>query len=124
MTRPIYQVKAEFFRTLGHPARIRTLELLRSGEKSVSELVSEVGLEPSHMSQQLSVLRRAGVLHVRREGTSAYYSVADERMFQLLEVAKAILTTSLGETRDLLADLASLEFADARAPKKSSRRIS
>lgn len=124
MTRPIYQVKAEFFRTLGHPARIRTLELLRSGEKSVSELVTEVGLEPSHMSQQLSVLRRAGVLHVRREGTSAYYSVADERMFKLLEVAKEILTTSLGETRDLLADLASLEFADTRAPKKSSRRIS
>jgi ArsR family transcriptional regulator len=58
-TRPIDQVKAEFFNTLAHPARIRVLELLRDGERSVSELIPDVGLEPSHLSQQLVVLRRA-----------------------------------------------------------------
>ncbi|WP_197286001.1 helix-turn-helix transcriptional regulator, partial [Mycobacterium sp. UM_11] len=58
---PLYQLKAEFFKTLGHPARIRILELLVTGEKSVAELLPEVGLEASNLSQQLGVLRRAGV---------------------------------------------------------------
>jgi len=62
MTRPNYQVKADFFKTLAHPARIRVLELLRDGERSVGELIPEVGLEASHLSQQLGILRRANIL--------------------------------------------------------------
>jgi hypothetical protein len=62
MTASIYEVKAEFFKTLAHPARIRVLELLRDGERSVSELIPDVGLKPSHLSQQLGVLRRANVI--------------------------------------------------------------
>ena len=110
MTRPIYQVKAEFFKTLGHPARIRVLELLRDGERSVSELIPEVGLESSHLSQQLGVLRRANILQTRKAGSSVYYAVTDPRVFQLLELAKAILTTSLAESSHLLAELENLEF--------------
>jgi DNA-binding transcriptional ArsR family regulator len=53
MSTPLYKLKAEFFKTLGHPARIRILELLAVGELSVSELQAEVGLEGSHMSQSL-----------------------------------------------------------------------
>src|SRR6266508_4491549 len=108
--RPIYQVKADFFKTLGHPARIRVLELLRAGEKSVGELIPEVGLEASHLSQQLGVLRRAGVVQARKEGATVLYSVTDKRIFELLSVAKAILTTSLAGTRSLLAELETLEF--------------
>lgn len=110
MTRPIYQVKADFFKTLGHPARIRVLELLREQERSVGEMIPLVGLEPSHLSQQLGVLRRANIVQARKEGSTVLYSVSDARIFQLLEVAKAILSTSLAETRDLLAELETLEF--------------
>lgn len=113
MTRPIYEVKAEFFKTLGHPARIRILELLRTGERSVGELIPEVGIEQSHLSQQLAVLRRANVIQARKAGSAVFYSVTDQHIFQLLEIAKLILTTSLAGTRDLLAQLASLEFGDA-----------
>jgi ArsR family transcriptional regulator len=112
MTRPIYQVKADFFKTLGHPARIRILELLRDGEQSVGELIPQVGLESSHLSQQLGVLRRANILSTRKEGSSVFYSVSDRRIFDLLEVAKAILTTSLAESSQLLEELAGLDFAD------------
>ena len=59
MTEPLYKLKAEFFKTLGHPARIRVLELLVTGDKSDAELLPEVGLESSNLSQQLGVLRRA-----------------------------------------------------------------
>ncbi len=112
MTRPIYQVKADFFKTLAHPARIRVLELLRDGERSVGELIPEVGLESSHLSQQLAVLRRANVLQARKEGTSVLYSVTDERMFELLEVAKAIITSTLAESTQLIAELNNLEFVE------------
>jgi ArsR family transcriptional regulator len=116
MTRPIYQVKADFFKTLAHPARIRVLELLRDGERSVGELIPEVGLEASHLSQQLGILRRANVLQSRKDGSTVLYSVTDLRIFELLEVAKAILTSTLAESRQLLVELESLEFAERPVP--------
>ena len=120
MITPIYQVKAEFFKTLAHPARIRVLELLREGERSVSDLIPDVGLEASHLSQQLGVLRRARVVDTRKVGSSVLYAVADPRIFELLELAKAILTTSLSETGELLAELASLDFSDP-APRRRQK---
>lgn len=105
-------MKADFFKTLAHPARIRVLEVLRDGERSVGDLIPEVGLEPSHLSQQLGVLRRASILQARKEGATVYYSVTDRRIFELLAVAKAILTSSLGESSQLLAELQTLEFGE------------
>jgi ArsR family transcriptional regulator len=118
VTRPIYQVKADFFKTLGHPARIRVLELLREGERTVGQLIPEVGLEASHLSQQLGILRRANILQARKEGAAVLYSVTDDRIFQLLEVAKAIVGSSLAESRQLLAELETLEFVDRRPQRR------
>jgi ArsR family transcriptional regulator len=123
VTTPVYKLKAEFFKTLGHPARIRVLELLREGERSVAELIPEVGLEASHLSQQLGVLRRANVLTTRRVGSTVFYSVVDPRIFQLLEVAKAILSASLAQSSGLLAELEGLEFvAPPEAPDRGRAR--
>ncbi len=110
MPRPIYDVKAQFFKTLGHPARIRVLEILASGPRSVSELQPDVGLESSHLSQQLAVLRKAGVVQARRQGSSMIYSVADPQVFELLSVAKQIIITSLSGAEDMLADLDSMSY--------------
>jgi DNA-binding transcriptional ArsR family regulator len=118
----VYHVKAEFFKTLAHPARIRVLELLRGGERSVGELIPDVGLEPSHLSQQLAVLRRANLVQTRKEGSSVLYSVTDQHIFELLEVAKTILTGSLAGTRDLLAELDTLKFVDRTAPARQRRK--
>ena len=121
MPNSIYQVKAEFFKTLAHPARIRVLELLRDGERSVSELIPDVGLESSHLSQQLGVLRRANVVVTRKHGSTVYYSVSDRRIFALLEVAKAIISGALTETQELLTELGALDFADGQQSVDAAR---
>lgn len=88
MSAPLYQLKAEFFRILGHPARIRILELLVQRDLSVGELQSEVGLEASHLSGQLAVLRRAGVVVTRKRGTSVIYSSASPDLAELLAASE------------------------------------
>ncbi|HVA09291.1 MAG TPA: metalloregulator ArsR/SmtB family transcription factor [Acidimicrobiales bacterium] len=105
MTTPIYRVKAEFFKTLGHPARIRILEILRDGERSVSELLPAVGIEASHLSQQLGVMRRANIIQQRKVGSNVFYSVGDKKLFKLLDVAKQIITSSLAESQVLLEQM-------------------
>lgn len=112
MKRPISEVKAEFFKALSHPARIRVLELLRDGKRSVGELIPKVGLEPSHLSQQLSALRRANIVDSKKKGSTVYYSVSDPRIFELLEVAKQIITGSLSEARDLLTEMETPDFVE------------
>lgn len=102
---PISELKADMFRALSHPARIRILEALAGGERSVSEMQPEVGIELSHLSQQLGVLRRAGLVTSRKESKSVFYSVKDPLLTELLRVAKQLLISSLSETTDLLADL-------------------
>lgn len=104
--RAVYQMKAEFFRILGHPVRVRILELLRDGERTVGDLQNELQMDSSGTSQHLGVLRRHGILDSRREGTSVYYTVRDPRIFQLLEVSRQILTSSLTESQAVLDELA------------------
>ena len=105
LSRPVSEVKAALFKALGHPARIRVLEVLSEGERSVSDLQRLVGIESSHLSQQLAVLRRAGLVNTRKEGASVFYAVADPLLVELLMVAKRLLIVSLSRTEDLLADL-------------------
>ncbi|MFF2847694.1 ArsR/SmtB family transcription factor [Streptomyces sp. NPDC058001] len=109
MSTPLYQLKAEFFKTLGHPVRIRVLELLSEREHAVSEMLPEVGCEPAHLSQQLAVLRRAGLVATRREGAAVYYSLTGPHIAELLQVARTILSGVLAGQAELLADLRAAE---------------
>jgi ArsR family transcriptional regulator len=102
---PIYVLKSDFFRVLGHPARIKIVELLRDGERSVGELQASLILDSGGTSQHIAALKRHGLLESRRERTSVYYRVRDPRMFQLLEVAKQILAATLLDATALLAEL-------------------
>lgn len=102
---PLYQLKAEFFKTLGHPARIRVLELLSEREHAVAEMLPEVGIEPAHLSQQLAVLRRANLVKTRKEGSTVYYSLTSPHVAELLRVARTILSGVLAGQAELLADL-------------------
>jgi ArsR family transcriptional regulator len=103
---PIYQLKADFFRLLGHPVRVRVLELLRDGELTVGELQAALELDSGGMSQHLTAMRRQGVLESRKSGVKVYYRVKDPRTFQLLAVAREILTSQLEESSAILGDLA------------------
>src|SRR5262245_10735768 len=105
MATPLYELKAQFFRSLGHPARIRVLELLRGGARAVGEVVGEVGLEASHLSQQLGVLRRAGLVTTRKQGTTVFYALATPLIAGLLDQTRLILTGVLNEQAEILRDL-------------------
>jgi DNA-binding transcriptional ArsR family regulator len=105
MSRPLYQLKAEFFKTLGHPARIRVLELLSEREHAVAEMLPEVGIEPANLSQQLAVLRRMGLVTTRKEGSSVFYSLTSPYVAELLAAARKILTGVLSGQVELLDDL-------------------
>jgi DNA-binding transcriptional ArsR family regulator len=104
-SRPLSEIKADLFRALAHPGRVRVLEVLRDGERSVAELIPLVGLEPSHLSQQLGVLRRAGVVTATRVGSSVTYSIADTAIVDLLDAARRFLITSLTASQELLVSL-------------------
>lgn len=103
---PVYVLKAQLFRALGHPVRIRILELLLDGERTVGDLQAELRLDSSGTSQHLAALRQQGVLESRRAGTSVYYRLRDPRVSQLMAVAKQILTSALSDSHTLLAGLA------------------
>src|SRR6266699_1671652 len=103
----VHEVKANLFRVLGHPARVRILELLREGERSVGALQAELGLDSGGTSQHLAALRRIGLVASRRAGTSVFYSVEDERVFDLLEAGREIITRRLAGQQSLLQELES-----------------
>lgn len=118
---PLYKLKAELFKTLAHPARIRILELLAERDRSVSELLPEIGLESSHLSQQLGVLRRAGVVAGTKRGNLVIYTLATPDVAELLKVARKVLSDVLSDQVGLLNDLraASQPATPARrAPRK------
>ncbi|MCX5149613.1 metalloregulator ArsR/SmtB family transcription factor [Streptomyces sp. NPDC048550] len=106
---PLYQAKAEFFRMLGHPVRIRVLELLQSGPMPVRELLAEIDIEPSNLSQQLAVLRRSGIVVSTREGATVNYALAGGDVAELLRAARRILTELLAGQSELLAELRQVE---------------
>jgi len=97
--------KAEFFKALAHPARIKILELLRAGELSVTELQEKLEIEASSVSQQLAVLRNKNIVETRKVGTNVYYSVRDPALFDLLDVARKIFNSHLIDTRSILEQL-------------------
>ncbi|MGI5461049.1 ArsR/SmtB family transcription factor [Streptomyces sp. CA-249302] len=105
MSVPLYQAKAEFFRMLGHPVRIRVLELLQDGPKPVRELLAAIDVEPSSLSQQLAVLRRSGIVGSAREGSTVVYALAGGDVADLMRAARRILTEMLAGQKDLLAEL-------------------
>src|SRR5487761_1373245 len=102
---PVHEVKAKLFRVLGHPARVRILELLREEELSVGALQAALDLDSGGTSQHLAALRRIGLVESRREGTSVSYRVEDERVFDLLAAGRDIITRQLSEQYSLLLEL-------------------
>jgi ArsR family transcriptional regulator, arsenate/arsenite/antimonite-responsive transcriptional repressor len=102
---PIHEIKAELFKALAHPVRVRVLELLDGGEQGVSDLLAHTGMEASHLSQHLAVLRRAGVVTGRREGSAVRYRLTHEAVADLLADARTFLLASLDQTRETLAEL-------------------
>lgn len=113
--RPLAEAKADLFKALAHPARIRVLELLAEGDRTIGELAEGTGLELSHLSQQVSVLRRAGVVGSRRVRNNVICTLCDPQTAELLAVARRMLTANLRQGQVLLDALDGAEDAVALA---------
>jgi DNA-binding transcriptional ArsR family regulator len=98
--------KAEFFKALAHPLRIRILELLIVREHSVLEIQRALEAEQSAVSQQLAVLRAKHIVRARKEGTTVHYAVVDPEVSTLLAAARRIFNNQLTGTHKLLRELA------------------
>ncbi|MDP3893088.1 metalloregulator ArsR/SmtB family transcription factor [Nocardioides sp.] len=105
MSVPLYQAKAEFFKALGHPARIRILELLSERDHAVHELLERIAVEPSNLSQQLAVLRRTSLVVSHRSGGEVVYSISVPEVRDLLLAARTILSSILASQSELEAEL-------------------
>lgn len=105
MPRPLYEAKAEFFRTLGHPARIRVLELLSEGEHAVHELLADIDIEPSNLSHQLAILRRTGLVEQDRRDGEVLYRLSAPEIRDLLVAARAVLLDVIDEQMGLRREL-------------------
>jgi len=109
MRSPLREFKAEFFKALAHPGRLKIIDSLRTGEKTVGELQALLDDEPASASQHLALLRIKGIVVGRKDGNNVYYTVHDPKIFELLDVARDIFNNHLTDTQQLLSELASEE---------------
>jgi DNA-binding transcriptional ArsR family regulator len=113
--RPLYEVKANLFKGLAHPVRVRVLEVLASADTvSVADLLADTGLEASHLSQHLSVLRLHNLVVAERRGSQVFYRLAYPRVTDLLSVSRALLIEILNHTQQQLASTVNLNEPTVR----------
>jgi DNA-binding transcriptional ArsR family regulator len=101
--RPITEAKADLFKALAHPARVRVLEILADGERTMGELAEESGLELSHLSQHVTQLRRTGIVDSRRVKNTVICTLRDPQTAELLAVARSLISRNLRQGQALLA---------------------
>ena len=101
----LQRFKAQFFRALAHPTRIRILEVLVRRDRTVQELQEQLTLDQPVVSQQLAVLRHQGIVSAQKEGSSVRYALRDPLVGSLLDVARQIFDNRLGDSQGLLREL-------------------
>ena len=105
MPSELQRLKADLFRGLAHPARIRILECLAVKERSVQDLQEALGLDQPAVSQHLAALRARHLVTARKEGTTAYYALSSRRTADLLQVARELLSHRLSQSQSMLKEL-------------------
>ncbi|HEY7180568.1 MAG TPA: metalloregulator ArsR/SmtB family transcription factor [Blastocatellia bacterium] len=116
MRQRLSNFKAEFFKALAHPLRISILDALREGELTVNEISQKFSVEPANASQQLAVLRNKNIVVARKEGSSVYYSVTDQTIFNLLDMARDVFNNHLAGVQNILREIR------LDQPKRAARR--
>ena len=105
MPQQLANFKAEFFKALAHPIRIRILDCLRGREKGVNELSEMLEVEPANVSQQLAILRVRNIVIGRKAGNSVFYSVSDPTLFRMLDLARDVFNNQLVGVREMLEEM-------------------
>jgi len=116
------EMVAERFRLLGDPLRLRLLQTLEGGERSVADLVTATGASQANVSKHLQLMLRGGVVQRRREGLFVYYSVRDPRVFQLCDVVCGSLADHLTRELSLLAGAPAAAGGSNPVPHRGKQR--
>jgi ArsR family transcriptional regulator len=95
-----YDLQAEIFKVLTHPARLAILDMLRDGEHCVCHMEAWLGFRQSYISQQLSVLRQAGLIRDRRDGWNIYYQIADDHIFEVIDLVQHMTGMEAAELKE------------------------
>ena len=101
----VFRLQAEICKTLADVKRLMIIHELRNGEKSVGQLVSELGVPQANVSQHLAILRERGIVSTRREGTSIYYSLANPKIGQACDMVQEVLADQLARNQVLARSL-------------------
>ncbi len=117
------QFKAEFFKALAHPLRIKILEILAEGQKSVNEIQSLAGSEGSAVSQQLMILRNKNIVAGIKEGNRVIYSLKDPMIVELLQVARQIFNNHLVSTISMLDKLNVREGTEEKKSEVDNEKV-
>ncbi|MFQ6055511.1 MAG: ArsR/SmtB family transcription factor [Methanosarcinales archaeon] len=105
MNQKIYEMHADICQTFTSPKRLEILDLLRDGEKTVSELVELTKINQSNLSQHLSVLRQKKIVNARRDGTNIYYRISNPKIIQAFDLIREILYERLAENKKLAKNI-------------------
>lgn len=97
----IFELHAEVCKTLANPWRLRLIELLRDGELPLKALVEETGIPLANVSQHLNIMKAAGVVEVRREGSRSFYRLANPKILKAFDLMREVLRDRLAETREV-----------------------
>ena len=97
----IFELHAEVCRMLANPWRLKLIELLRDGERPLKELVEEIGIPLANVSQHLNLMKAAGVVEVRREGSRSFYRIANPKILRAFDLMREVLRDRLAETREV-----------------------
>ncbi|MFH0771614.1 MAG: metalloregulator ArsR/SmtB family transcription factor [Candidatus Omnitrophota bacterium] len=100
-----YKIKSDFLKALAHPIRLQIIELLKSGEEKVGDIIKRIGIPQSSLSGHLLALREAGILRSRQQGTLIYYAIEDESIFQILRPIAKLLKKKIEKTATVLNSL-------------------
>jgi len=100
-----YKIKADFLKALSHPLRLQAIEFLKNGEKNVGAIIKALGIPQSSLSRHLSILREAGVLKSRQQGTVIYYDIENHDIFHVLRPIAEMLRKKLKKTEAVLGSL-------------------
>lgn len=101
----VFKIKADFLRALAHPMRLKIIEHLKSGQKSVGQMVKSLEVEQSSLSKHLAILKQAGILNSRQVKVTVYYSIRDKGIFDVLRPISLFLRKKLRESQDILSHL-------------------
>jgi DNA-binding transcriptional ArsR family regulator len=102
-----YEQEVQVFKILSHPARLAILDILRDGEHCVCHMEAHLGFRQAYISQQLSVLREAGLIQDRRDGWNIFYQVTDRRIYTVIDAVRDLIGKnfqSIGNSSEVICN--------------------